>query len=49
MESEERKVEDEKRTWHTPELRKNAISENTQFDSGTGVDGIDLIDIIIIS
>ena len=28
-----------KRTWHTPELRKNTILDNTQLYNGVGVDG----------
>ena len=48
METEEKKLENGKRTWHTPELRKVAISENTQFGLGTPIDGFD-IDRITIS
>ncbi len=28
-----------KRTWHTPELRKNTIKEDTQLYPGSGNDG----------
>ena len=34
METEERPVDIVKRTWHTPELRKNSIRDNTKFGPG---------------
>lgn len=41
METEEKTVDVVKRTWHTPELRKNAVRHGTLSGPGFGDDGDD--------
>lgn len=40
MEIKERNIDVDKRTWHTPELRKTIVRDDTQFSVNTGPDGI---------
>ena len=31
---------DEKRTWHTPELRKSDVRDNTEMEGDDGINGL---------